>query len=156
MINWIKNLFRRKKKQLPIKGSDLSTKQTIQNEKIDISSNVDENIKFNTADLIKHETQSIENKYLKWVISVGLAFLIIKVLDTSVEISYLKGKQEHLDNTVQKLFDERNELIDNLKNENNSLKSVKFENEKLKLDIEKAKFDELIIIDSLKRKIVKK
>lgn len=100
----------------------------------------------NVQDLVKQETNILENKYLKWVISIGIGFLFFKAVDTASEIKFLMGKQENFDKTINMLFEERTELIDNLKEKNSILENdvlgmekLKFENEKLQFEIKKLK-----------------
>jgi|25_taG_2_1085351.scaffolds.fasta_scaffold04293_4 cell shape-determining protein MreC len=106
----------------------------------------EENYSLNLPELVKSETNLLENKYLRWVISIGLAFLLFKAIDTGSEIKFLMGKQEYFEKSINTVLNERRELIDELKQENEELKTqllnfekLKFQNEKLSFENEKLK-----------------
>lgn len=100
------------------------------------------------SNMIKLETSMLENKYFKWIISIGIAFLILKSIDTAVDMSYIKGKQESFDQTITTLFESRDKVIEELKEKNNKLKNELDDKYILELQVERLKFDN----DKLKSK----
>lgn len=104
---------------------------------------------FNINEKIAQTVSTLENKYLKITINIGIAFLILQVINTAYEVSYLKGKQESFKNTVNTLLEDRQEVLDELKeqnydlrNENLELLHLKVENERLKMQLEATKVEE--------------
>ncbi|MCP9291616.1 hypothetical protein [Gracilimonas sediminicola] len=94
------------------------------------------------SESLKFQISLLENRFLRIVISIGLAFLILKTIDTSYETSYLKGRQESFEQAVQVLLDDRDVLIEELNDENFqlkeeilSLKKLRLENDSLKLEL---------------------
>lgn len=98
---------------------------------------------FNINDKIDQTVSSLENKYLRWIISIGIAFLILQSIDSAFEMSYLKGRQETFESTVNTLLEDRQVVIDELKEQNVDLKKeilelrhLQVENERLKLKLD--------------------
>ena len=93
------------------------------------------------SNLIKLETSLLENKYFKWIISLGIAFLVLKTIDSAVDLSYIKGKQESYDKTINTLFESRDVLVKELKEDKLKLEKELLDKEKLQLENEKLKFE---------------
>lgn len=98
---------------------------------------------FNINEKIAQTVSSLENKYLRWTISIGVAFIILQTIESGYEISYLKGKQESFENTVNTLLDDRNDILGGLKEQNYKLKNeiielkyLQIENEQLIMKLE--------------------
>jgi len=100
------------------------------------------------SNMIKLETSLLENKYFKWIISIGIAFLILKSIDTAVDMSYIKGKQESFEQTITTLFESRDKVIEEIKEKNIELKNELADKYKLELQVERLKFEN----DKLKSK----
>ncbi|MBL7855116.1 MAG: hypothetical protein JNL17_12000 [Cyclobacteriaceae bacterium] len=111
----------------------------------------DDNVKPNIQDAVKLETTVLENKYLRWIVSIGVAFLILKTVDTAQDLRFMQGKQEYLDKTIENIYSERNEVINSLKDENVKLKNELLDKERLKIELERAKL-ELERLSSTKKK----
>ena len=75
----------------------------------------------NIADIIKYEASILENKYFRWIISIGISFLCLKAIDTAGELKYITGKQESYEKAIQTIFENRDETINNLRIENKEL-----------------------------------
>ena len=100
---------------------------------------------------VKLETTLLENKYFKWIISFGIAFIVLKMIDTGSEVMYIKGQQESYDKTINTLFDTRDKQLEELQKENSSLEDKLLEFEKLKFEMEKLKFENLKLVEKIKK-----
>lgn len=101
---------------------------------------------------IKLETSLLENKYFRWIISVGVAFVILKVIDTGAQLSFIKGQQSSYEKTINTLFDTRDVQLEELRNENDELETKLLNLEKTKLEIEKLKFQNQQLTEKINKK----
>ncbi|UPS92052.1 hypothetical protein [Bizionia sp. M204] len=100
---------------------------------------------------IKLETSLLENKYFRWIISIGVAFIFLKVIDTAAELKYIQGQQSAFDKTINTLFDTRDSQLEDLQKEKTELEKKLLDLDKTKLENEKLKFDKLKLEEQIKK-----
>ena len=100
---------------------------------------------------IKLETSLLENKYFRWIISIGVAFIVLKIIDTGAELKYIQGQQSAFDKTINTLFDTRDNQLEELQEEKSELEKKLLDLEKTKLENEKLKFDNQKLEEQIKK-----